>query len=224
LEHQPRTKNQEPRTINPPRRGGFTIIELLAVITLIAMLAALLFGAAQYVVRTARDQQAHTTATALQVAIASYRHEYGQWPIPDASSSEGSSLQNALKSASTNGPTLSWSGGTVTNSSDGLSVTFAGNYNYLVFDQLRATTNNVPADLNGPNPHNVHFIDDSTVVAETSQAPIHNGQCIRRYQLPSGGNGMIEQKHAVVYVPRNGGIGYYGITIWFDLEKCEVDL
>ena len=196
------------------------MIELLSVMTLLAMLIALVFGAAQYVIKNAHQQQANTTATALQVAISSYRHEYGQWPIPS-----DATLQSALSSASTNGPPVAWAYGTVTNSdSDGICLNITGLYNFQVFDQMRAITNNGVTAGPSANEHNVRFIDDSTVLAESSQDPSHNGQFVRRFLLPSGGDGMIEKQHAIVYQTRNGSMGYYSVTIWFGQDKCAVGL
>jgi prepilin-type N-terminal cleavage/methylation domain-containing protein len=189
------------RSLTSGKRGGFTIIELLAVITLIAMLIALLFGAAQYVIRTARDQQAHTTATALQVAIASYRHEYGQWPTALA-------LPNGSPA----------SGVIFTNSGDGYVLTVPGPQNNLIFDVL--INSSTAGEHPQYNTNNVLFIDNSTVLTTTD-----NVQCIRRFMLlPPPATGLIPTGHPIVYVPRDGGIGYYSVTIWFDLEKCEVDL
>lgn len=66
------------------QRAGFTLIELLAVVTLIAILLGMILGAAQFVVRTARDRRASATGKALEVAIYTYRHEYNKWPVPSA--------------------------------------------------------------------------------------------------------------------------------------------
>ena len=106
------------------RCDGFTLLELLVVISLIATLMALLFGAATLVRKAAQKHQGAAIAPALQVAIANYRHEFGQWPVD---------------------PSL-----TVT---PGTQLKIPGTNNFLVFDMLRASsgtainpfnTNNLP--------------------------------------------------------------------------------
>jgi prepilin-type N-terminal cleavage/methylation domain-containing protein len=63
------------------RCRAFTLVELLAVMTLIAMLAAVLMAAAHVVMKNIRKKQAEATAAALQTAVTAYRHEYNKWPI-----------------------------------------------------------------------------------------------------------------------------------------------
>jgi len=183
----------------------------MAVILLIAFLISILFGAAQYVIKTARFQRATSTAAALQAAISTYRHEYGLWPIPN-----DSTLQAQLATLGSSPPaTNAYAQWTLTKTSDGISVTFPTKYNYLVFDMLRASSGSAQ---NPYNTNNVPFIDNSTVFATTNAA-----QFTPRYRVSSSG-GMIEAGHPIVYQNRDGTMGYYSITIWFDMEKVEVDL
>ena len=199
------------------RSGGFTIIELLAVMTLIALLIGILFGAAQFIVKTSRQRRAETTALALKNAITTYRHSYGKWPIPD---STAPGLQTALANLSSGIPaTNNFSQWTIGKSDDGIFIIVSNAANYLVFDMLRANTNNMtpfPAE----NAQNFHFIDDSTVFAEN---PTGSGQRTPRYRLPASGN-MIEAGHPIVYMTRDGATAYYGITLWLELEKADVGM
>ena len=63
-------------------RGAFTILELLVVITIIAVLTGLSFAVIRGVFRKARIAQASVEVLNLQAAIEAYRHALGAYP-PD---------------------------------------------------------------------------------------------------------------------------------------------
>jgi prepilin-type N-terminal cleavage/methylation domain-containing protein len=63
-------------------RGGFTLLELLAVLVIIAILAGMILAAAQRIIKTARVNQANAAARALRMALVNYRHDYNHWPVP----------------------------------------------------------------------------------------------------------------------------------------------
>jgi type II secretory pathway pseudopilin PulG len=88
-------------------------LELLAVITLIALLVAALFAAAQHVVTAMKSQRRDLTARSLETAITKYRTDYGNWPIHP----------------------------TVANAISNSSLRLGGVTNYWVFDLLRSSTN-----------------------------------------------------------------------------------
>jgi prepilin-type N-terminal cleavage/methylation domain-containing protein len=75
--------NREPLNREPlsPSRG-FTLLELLAVILIIAILLGIMTSAAQFVIKVARDKRLTMTCRTLESAMARYRHEYHAWPIP----------------------------------------------------------------------------------------------------------------------------------------------
>jgi type II secretory pathway pseudopilin PulG len=54
----------------------------MAVMVIIAILAAITLGSAQYIIRTARQKRYELTRVALETALSRYRHEYNAWPIP----------------------------------------------------------------------------------------------------------------------------------------------
>jgi prepilin-type N-terminal cleavage/methylation domain-containing protein len=59
---------------------GFTLVELLVVISIIVVLAALSFGAAQVAIKKGNTLKAKTDATALVSAIEQYYQEYSKMP------------------------------------------------------------------------------------------------------------------------------------------------
>ena len=61
-------------------RGGFTLLELMLVIAIMAVLGGVIVGSVRYVTRIARDKRAQVTAQVLETALARYRAEYNKWP------------------------------------------------------------------------------------------------------------------------------------------------
>lgn len=62
------------------KRGGFTIVELLAVIAIIAILATIITIASIGAIHNARAVRADSMAQALQQAITTYYAQEGKWP------------------------------------------------------------------------------------------------------------------------------------------------
>lgn len=63
------------------RRGGFTILEMLVVVAVIAIIATLATGAALKAIRHGRQKRVETMRMALEVALAAYRVQNGEWPF-----------------------------------------------------------------------------------------------------------------------------------------------
>ncbi len=62
-------------------RGGFTLIEILMVISVMAILATLTTGAAIKLLQSSRNRRADATARALEVALQNYRAANNKWPF-----------------------------------------------------------------------------------------------------------------------------------------------
>lgn len=63
------------------RKSGFTLIELMTVVVIIAIVASITMASATYLVRNSRRQRAKVTCATLEAALARYHHEYGEWPV-----------------------------------------------------------------------------------------------------------------------------------------------
>ncbi len=66
----------------PLKRSGFTLIEMLVVIAIIAILAGLLFPAINRALETAKRNQAAADVRSIAGAITMFYNEYGYFPIP----------------------------------------------------------------------------------------------------------------------------------------------
>jgi prepilin-type N-terminal cleavage/methylation domain-containing protein len=62
------------------RRRGFTIIELLVVISIMAVLATLVTGAAMKAMKQSRVKRILATCKGLEVALMNYRAQENKWP------------------------------------------------------------------------------------------------------------------------------------------------
>ena len=98
--------NPEPPTLNP--RSGFTLAELLVVITVIALLIGLLFPAFRGVQDQAKRTQAKNDLTQIVTAVNAFYTEYGRYPTtattnadatygPGGASTENGGLFNELR-------------------------------------------------------------------------------------------------------------------------------
>lgn len=95
------------------RKNGFTLVELLVVVAIIAVLAAVGLPAALKAMNTAKKVTALQTATSLESAIARFYSEYGGMPIDpvpttpvDTSAAEGIPLLVALTGKETGNTVL----------------------------------------------------------------------------------------------------------------------
>ncbi|MDF7809450.1 type II secretion system protein [Pontiellaceae bacterium B12219] len=68
------------------KRSGFTLLELLAVMAILAILIGLASGGYQLARRSARDAQARAELELLRSAVEEYRIEYGAYPPASAGS------------------------------------------------------------------------------------------------------------------------------------------
>jgi prepilin-type N-terminal cleavage/methylation domain-containing protein len=94
----------------PARSDGFTLIELVVVILIIATLAALLVPAASRTIDRAKNAQAKNDVTQIVTAVNAYYTEYGKYPTTQTTdanaifTTDNSAVINALRAA--NGDTL----------------------------------------------------------------------------------------------------------------------
>ncbi len=61
-------------------RAGFTLLELLLVMVVIAILGTIIMGSATYITRLARVRRAEVACNVLMTALSRYRSDYNTWP------------------------------------------------------------------------------------------------------------------------------------------------
>ena len=66
--------------LSRPRKGGFTLIEMLIVITIISMLAALTMGGYTYAMRSSKRRTTTGTFEAIKLALERYNTEFAEYP------------------------------------------------------------------------------------------------------------------------------------------------
>src|SRR6188768_2752294 len=67
------------------RAAGFTVLELLLVVALVAALSGMMLGAGRYARNSGRASRASAELSALAAALESYRLAYGDYPRTDHS-------------------------------------------------------------------------------------------------------------------------------------------
>ena len=67
---------------NRSRSQGFTIVEMLMVLGVIAVLLGLVTSAAMTAIRHAREKRTAASMQVIQAGIATYRSQNGEWPGP----------------------------------------------------------------------------------------------------------------------------------------------
>jgi prepilin-type N-terminal cleavage/methylation domain-containing protein len=173
-------------------RAGFTLVELLAVMLLIAILLGIILGAALYLIKTARSNRSQHTATTLKTALVNYRHEYGRWPVPGGWASSAHFK---------------------TNGAGDQTMTATGDDNKMVFDLLR--TDNSDANA---NPKGIPFLDETAVLALAGGQRMTYHMARARTQPPYS----LSFPFPLVYTMRNGGTEYFSVTVNFDQETAAV--
>ncbi|MCX6857894.1 MAG: prepilin-type N-terminal cleavage/methylation domain-containing protein [Verrucomicrobia bacterium] len=81
---------------------GFTLVELLVVITIIAILASLAVPVTNKVIQNANNLRIKATMKDIQVAISHYRTEYNRFPLTLTGASGGDDTAPILTSGQTN--------------------------------------------------------------------------------------------------------------------------
>ncbi len=77
------------KTNLPLKRSGFTLIEMLVVIAIIAILAGLLFPAINRALETAKRNQASADVRSIAGAITMFYNDYGYLPVPLSATEQG---------------------------------------------------------------------------------------------------------------------------------------
>lgn len=72
----------------PARRRGFTLVELLAVIAIIALLAGMVFGLSGFVQARKFETRARADIALMRAKLEEFKSRYGEYPMADSNSAE----------------------------------------------------------------------------------------------------------------------------------------
>lgn len=117
------------------KNRGFTLLELLIVIGIIAVLSMLVLGASSYVASVSRVKRVQMSCAVLESALRSYRSEYNEWPDEFGNASVVSEKDIA----------------------DGKTTKTYKSDNNTVFAPLRVTSSG--------NSNNIRFLDETAFLA-----------------------------------------------------------
>ncbi len=92
------------------RSSGFTLVELLVVITVIGILAAMLYPAIGAAIRQAKVHRTYECVKNLEKACRQYRMEYDQWPCQDGTNIMDGIFMSMLAGENVVGGTLNCRG------------------------------------------------------------------------------------------------------------------
>lgn len=80
----------------PSRSRGFTLMELLVVITIIVILAALTMGGLSFMQRNQAVQKAKAQVAMLSSGLEEYKLDFGRYPVANDTSTDGDQGSNVL--------------------------------------------------------------------------------------------------------------------------------
>ncbi|HEU0266072.1 MAG TPA: prepilin-type N-terminal cleavage/methylation domain-containing protein [Candidatus Saccharimonadaceae bacterium] len=186
-------------------RHGFTLVELMVVIVVIAILSTIAILSYTIVLKQTHDSKRQSDMTALQTTLQAFYQKNGAYPsgciMPNASSSVGCSVFSSSTSASTTGVWTMYSDTTVT-------------------DQINASSTNAQIQTILPGIDQT-FGDPN----DSSPTPIENATSSPAGYIYIGGlmNPTTASAAATYYVAASAspGSGHFSCALWFTLQPGQ---
>jgi len=98
------------KNVTRSRQTGFTLVELLVVISIVGLLAGLMTVAVPRAMESGKKAKAKGELTAIVAAVKAYKQEYGRWPgstfTSDTTYQDGQSMQLLAALSGSNIPTV----------------------------------------------------------------------------------------------------------------------
>jgi prepilin-type N-terminal cleavage/methylation domain-containing protein len=145
--------------VNIKRENGFTIIELLIVMAVIALLSLIVLNSFQNVQSRSRDTERKTDIVAISTQLELYYQDNGGYPVISGGIGLDTWIKSNMKGAD---PQAFWAPKQTTNSMSATGTPSINQYGYLVLDSDGVTT----CAVSGCAKYRLYYMDEESGVVK----------------------------------------------------------
>jgi prepilin-type N-terminal cleavage/methylation domain-containing protein len=209
--------------LTSPRKFGFTLVELLVVVGIIAILAGVTLSVAVQVINIAKRTKAQNTAQQIQAAGLQYYTEYSVYPTPSGVSTDfgltdADKVIGGMTAANEWGNLIECLSGNISPSTSGTltpTAPFNGNTRNIAFLTMKAT------DVDPGSPNSTNKIADkdaplNPLPFNSAANPYFNIVFDGDYDniLGTGASAVTTMPNFTTFSATGGGTSTAGIAVW----------